>query len=100
MRVENTVLQHRPGPLRYLDGLGVSDSQEEVDADVGEDQDEEGDDDGDVDKDALELRAVLCSLQSSEEGDEIIVNQAGKLPTQNRFTHRLSNHFIFCKIPF
>ena len=49
LQTDHVVLQHRPGPLRYLDGLGVSDSQEEVDADVGEDQDEEGDDDGDVD---------------------------------------------------
>ena len=96
LQTDHVVLQHRPGSLRYLDGLGVSDSQEEVDADVGEDQDEEGDDDGDVDKDALELRPVLCSLQSSEEGDEIIVNQAGKLPTEQFYPQIISSRKVIC----
>ena len=82
LQTDHVVLQHRPRPLRYLDGLGVSDSQEEMDADVGEDEDEEGNDDGDVDKDTLEFRSVLCPLQSSQEGDEIVVNKAGKLPTE------------------
>ena len=79
LQAHHVVLQHRPRPLSYLDGLGVSDSQEEMDADVGDDEDEEGDDDTDVDKDTLKFWAMLCSLHPSKEGDEIVVNQVGKL---------------------
>ena len=44
LQTDHVVLQHRPRPLGYLDGLGVSESQDEVDADVGEDEDEQNDD--------------------------------------------------------
>ena len=83
LQTDHVVLQHWPGPLRYLDGLGVSESQDEMDADVGEDEDEEGDDDSDVDKDTLKFWAMLCPLQASQEGNEIVVNQVGELATKN-----------------
>ena len=79
LQADHVVLQHRPGPLRYLDGLGVSESQDEMNADVGEDENEEGDDESDVDKDTLKFWAKLGPLQPSEEGNEIVVNQVGKL---------------------
>ena len=79
LQTDHVVLQHRPGPLRYLDGLGVSESQDEMNADVGEDEDEEGDDESDVDKETLKFWAILGPLQPSEEGNEIVVNQVGKL---------------------
>ena len=69
LQTDHVVLQHRPGSLRYLDGLGVSQPEDEVDADVGGDEDDEGDDDSDVDKDTDELWAMACPLLSSEEGD-------------------------------
>ena len=83
LQAHHVVLQHRPRPLRYLDGLGVSDSQDEMDADVGEDEDEEGDDDSDVDKHTEEFWPVLCPLLSSEEGHEVVVNQVGKFAAKN-----------------
>ena len=69
LQADHVVLQHWPGSLRYLDGLGVSQPEDQVDADVGGDEDDEGDDDSDVDKDTDELWAMACPLLSSEEGD-------------------------------
>ena len=69
LQTDHVVLQYRPGPLRYLDGLGVSQPEDQVDADVGGDEDDEGDDDSDVGKDTEELWAMACSLLSSEIGD-------------------------------
>ena len=34
LQAHHVVLQHRPRPLRYLDGLGVSESQDKVDAEI------------------------------------------------------------------
>ena len=84
LQAHHVVLQHRPRPLGYLDGLGVPESQDEVDADVGEDEDEEGDDDRDVQKDTLEFWAMLCPLHSREEGDQVVVHQVGKLAEKNK----------------
>ena len=49
--------------------------------DVGEDEDEEGDDDSEVDGDTEQLWALSCPLHRRQEGDEVVVNQAGKLAT-------------------
>ena len=88
LQTDHVVLQHRPRPLGYLDGLGVSESQDEVDADVGEDEDEEGDEDRDVEKDTVEFWSMLCPLLSSEEGHKVVVNQAGK------FTRKIFSKII------
>ena len=69
LQADHVVLQHRPGSLRYLDGLGVSQPEDQVDADVGGDEDDEGDEDSGVGKDTDKLRAMASPLQSSEEGD-------------------------------
>ena len=62
----------------------MSESQDEVDPDVGEDEDEEGDDDRDVDKDTLKFWPMFCPHFSSEEGHEIVVNQAGKFTRKQK----------------
>ena len=98
LQTDHVVLQHRPRPLGYLDGLGVSESQDEVDADVGEDEDEEGDEGGHVDKDTLEFWAMLCPLHSSEEGDQVVVHQVGKLADKNKDENTNSSVYNVFKV--